>query len=184
MNCLAIRCINVKYRAMIKESYEIKIVLEQLDNSDDFEPEVLINGLSIQPSVKQKRANTLYFFSFWVNYSDFYIVQANQNTKLLSWEEHRNFDMYKEPERIEEHENIYYCSSTEENYKALTDKNFKDINECFKRLTNKHHIRFDLEQKILFWEAVGNFVLCTKVKRALFQHVSTNELKELLKEKT
>lgn len=180
MNCLEIRCTNVKYHAMIKESYEIKIVLEQLDNSDDFEPEVLINGLSIQPSVKQKRANTLYFFSFWVNYSDVYIVRANENTKLVSWEEHRNFYA----KQIEETVNIYYCSSTEENYNLLINKKFKDINDCFKRLTNKYHIRFDLEQKILFWEAVGNFALSTKAKRALFQYISTDELNKLLKEKT
>ena len=127
MNCLEIRCTNVKYYAMIKESYKIEITLEQLDSLDDFVPEVLLNGISLSCE-KQKRTNTLYFFSFWVNYYDVYKVQANKNTKLLFWEEHRNFDLYKEPEEIE---NIYYCSSTEENYKVLVDKNFKDINDCF-----------------------------------------------------
>ena len=173
MNCIGTRCMNVKYHAIIKEPYKIEIALGQFD---DFIPEVLLNGISVSYCDKQKRANTLYFFSFWVNYSDIYIVQANENTNLLVWEEHRNLEN-------EEHENIYYCSSIEENYNMLIELNFKDINDCFKRLSNRYHIRFHLEEKILYYEDVGSFVLNTKSKRALIQNVDTTDLKELIKDK-
>jgi ribosomal protein L33 len=124
MNCLGIRCTNIKYHAMIKEPYKIEIVLEQLDCSDDFVPEVLLNGLSLSCET-QKRANTLYFFSFWANYSDVYKVQANENTKLLAWEEHRNFDMYKESNEPEKLENIYYCPAQNKIIKHIAQHRIK-----------------------------------------------------------
>ena len=54
----------------------------------------------------------------------------------------------------EKTESMYFCDSTKENYDLLTNSGFNDINNCFKYLDNKHHIRFYLNNKTLHWESV------------------------------
>lgn len=81
----------------------------------------------------------------------------------------------------EEIESMYFCDATKENYDLLTNSGFIDINNCFKFLDNKHHIRFYLDKKTLHWESVGSFCLNTTSRRATFEHVSTLALKDILR---
>ena len=76
---------------------------------------------------------------------------------------------------------IYFCDATIENYQLLTNAGCVDINNCIKYLDNKHHIRFNLDTYILYRESVGTFCLNSISRRAIFRHISTIALKDMIK---
>lgn len=76
---------------------------------------------------------------------------------------------------------IYFCDATIENYQLLTNAGCVDINNSIKYLDDKHHIRFDLDTNILYRESVGTFCLSTKTSRAVFKHISTLALNDMIR---
>lgn len=79
-------------------------------------------------------------------------------------------------------ENIYFCKATEENYNLLVEAGFTDINNCKNYLDVKYHIRVYFDNKTLHWERVGNFCLGRNAPRAVFEQLTTEQLKFKIKE--
>lgn len=77
---------------------------------------------------------------------------------------------------------MYFCKATTENYNLLIDSGFTDINNCKNYLDYSHHIRFHFDNKTLYWERVGNFCLGRNGSKIVFNQLTTEQLKFIIKE--